>query len=63
MNFVIFALVVVYLAGVWRFALGYRHTNFSRQLPTRIVLALGWPLFLAVNPSYRKNFQKAIKGR
>ena len=58
-----FVLVVVYVGGVWRFLSGYRHTNFNRSLATRVSLALLWPGLLLVNPAYRRNFQKAIKGR
>ncbi|WP_322742631.1 hypothetical protein [Synechocystis salina] len=56
-------MLVVYVGGVWRFLSGYRHTNFNRSLATRVSLALLWPGLLLVNPSYRKNFQKALKGR
>jgi hypothetical protein len=56
-------LVVVYFGGVWRFLSGYRHTNFNRNLTTRVALALLWPGLLIVNPAYRRNFQKALKGR
>lgn len=58
-----FLLLGVYVGGIWRFLSGYRHTNFNRSLGTRISLALLWPGLLLVNPAYRKNFQKALKGR
>jgi len=54
---------VVYVGGIWRFLSGYRHTNFNRSLTTRLALALLWPGLLMVNPAYRRNFQKALKGR
>jgi hypothetical protein len=52
-----------YLLGVWKFWQGYQYTNFSPGLPNRLLLSLGWPALLAINASYRKNFQKALKGR
>lgn len=58
-----FVLAVVYAGGIWRFLTGYGRTNFSRSLSTRIALALLWPVLWVVNPSYRRNFQKALKGR
>ncbi|MEM8778338.1 MAG: hypothetical protein AAGF26_05585 [Cyanobacteria bacterium P01_G01_bin.49] len=53
----------VYLVGIWKFISGYVYTNFSRQLPTKLSLALLWPALLVINQSYRQNFQKALKGR
>jgi hypothetical protein len=57
----IVALAVIYVGGVWKFWGGFRNTNFERNLPTKIVLGLFWPV-LMFNRSYRKNFQKALKG-
>jgi hypothetical protein len=54
-------LVVFYVGGVWKFWGGFGRTNFDRSLPTKIVLGLLWPV-LVFNRSYRKNFQKALKG-
>lgn len=56
-------LAVVYGGGIWRFLSGYRHTNFNRSLSTKISLALLWPGLFLVNSAYRRNFQKALKGR
>ncbi|ACB50984.1 conserved hypothetical protein [Crocosphaera subtropica ATCC 51142] len=53
----------VYLLGIWKFMSGYNRTNFSRQLPTKLMLALLWPVLLTVNTSYRQNFTKALKGK
>jgi hypothetical protein len=63
MNFLIFGAVIIYFGGIWRFWSGYHNTHFSRQLPTRLVLSLGWPALLIVNPSYRRNFRRALRGR
>ena len=56
-------LFIVYVGGIWKFLSGYSQTNFGRSLPTRITLSLLWPALLVINPAYRKNFQKALKGR
>jgi hypothetical protein len=57
-----FALIVVYFGGIWKFWSGFRKTNFNSNLPNKLVLSLLWPVFLVANKSYRKNFQKALKG-
>ena len=62
-QFIGFVLLVVYVGGIWKFLSGYRRTNFNSGLPGRITLALLWPILLASNKSYRRNFQKALKGR
>ena len=56
-------LFVVYAGGIWKFLSGYRRTNFNSGLPGRVTLALLWPVLLISNKSYRRNFQKALKGR
>ena len=56
-------LVVVYAGGIWKFWSGYRRTNFNSGLPGKVGLALLWPVLLVSNKSYRRNFQKALKGR
>ena len=58
-----FVLLVVYVGGIWKFLSGYRRTNFNSGLPGRITLALLWPVLLISYKSYRRNFQKALKGR
>ncbi len=37
-----FALVVVYVGGVWKFWNGFNRTNFSRSLSSRLSLTLLW---------------------
>lgn len=56
-------LLAVYIGGIWKFLSGYRRTNFNTGLPGKISLALLWPVLLIGNKSYRRNFQKALKGR
>ena len=58
-----FLVLAVYVGGIWKFLSGYRRTNFNSGLPGRITLALLWPVLLVSNKSYRRNFQKALKGR
>ncbi|MGP0128679.1 MAG: hypothetical protein ACTMUB_05280 [cyanobacterium endosymbiont of Rhopalodia musculus] len=60
---ILFTILVVYLAGIWKFIKGYSHTNFSRQLPNKLILSLLWPVLIFFDTSYRHNFQKALKGR
>ena len=57
-----FLLVGGYIWGIWKFASGYRNTNFSASLSNRISLSLLWPVLVLVNGSYRRNFVKALKG-
>jgi hypothetical protein len=54
------AFLVVYVGGAWKFWKGFRYTNFSEG---KLRLTLMWPLLLASNKPYRKNFNKALKGR
>jgi hypothetical protein len=56
-------LAVLLVLGVYgffgvKFWSGFRRTNFTQN---RIFLTLLWPILL-INDSYRKNFQKALKG-
>ncbi|MBD2043283.1 hypothetical protein [Microcoleus sp. FACHB-672] len=62
-QFIFFALLVGYGVGMWKFWKGFERTNFERSLPNRVKLALLWPGLWVANPSYRKNFTKALKGR
>lgn len=62
-DLLVLALLGVYLGGIWKFWRGYYQTTFSRRLPTRMMLSYLWPVLLIVNPSYRRNFRKALKGR
>jgi hypothetical protein len=59
---VLIILLVVYGGGVWKFWKGFSRTNFNRSLPNRLVLSALWPVLVVTNKSYRKNFQKALKG-
>ncbi|MBW4427607.1 MAG: hypothetical protein KME50_24995 [Nostoc desertorum CM1-VF14] len=61
-NFIIFALIVVYGGGVWKFWKGFTRTNFNPTLTNRIGLSLLWPALFITNQSYRRNFRKALKG-
>jgi hypothetical protein len=63
MEFVTITLLVVYGGGAWKFWSGYKRTRFEPTLPRRVTLSALWPVLLAVSPSYRENFQKAIKGK
>lgn len=55
-------LLVVYVGGAWKFWKGFKSTNYNNSLPSRMGLSLLWPVLLITNKSYRKNFQKALKG-
>lgn len=57
-----FVLLIVYFGGIWKFWAGFRKTNFNPNLPNKLILSLLWPGLLVANKSYRKNFQKALKG-
>ncbi|MEG3439495.1 hypothetical protein V0288_20375 [Pannus brasiliensis CCIBt3594] len=63
MELVTLLLLVVYGGGGWKFWSGYKRTNFESGLSRRVTLTVLWPLLFATNPSYRKNFQKALKGK
>lgn len=59
---IVLVLLGVYAYGAWKFWKGFERTNFSRSLPTRLTLSLLWPALIVANPSYRRNFRKALKG-
>ena len=61
-NIIAVIVLGIYLLGIWKFISGYTSTNFNRQIPTKLMLALLWPVLLVVNTSYRQNFTKALKG-
>ena len=63
LNFLGVVLFVAYVGGVWKFLSGYRRTNFNASLPGKVALGLLWPVLLVGNKSYRRNFNKALKGR
>ena len=58
-SLLVFAAIVVYAGGIWKFWTGFDRTNFSQG---KLYLALLWPVFL-VSKSYRQNFSRALKGR
>lgn len=62
MNLINIILLVIYIGGIWKFWKGFARTNFSPNLPTKLALSLLWPALFVANKSYRKNFQKALKG-
>lgn len=52
-------LAAIYGGGAFKFWTGFNRTNFSEG---RVKFTLLWPLFLALNKSYRENFSRALKG-
>jgi hypothetical protein len=62
MQFVVIGLVGAYGLGVWKFSRNFNRTNFQRALPTKIILALLWPVCYVISGSYRQNFNKALRG-
>ncbi|MBD1874598.1 hypothetical protein H6F75_13995 [Nodosilinea sp. FACHB-131] len=52
-------LAVIYGGGAFKFWTGFNRTNFTDG---RVKFTLLWPLFLALNKSYRQNFSRALKG-
>ncbi|MCY7408087.1 MAG: hypothetical protein LH631_12125 [Alkalinema sp. CAN_BIN05] len=54
------AIAWVYLSFGSKFWSGFQRTNFTSG---RILLTLFWPVYFLLNPSYRRNFQKALRGR
>ena len=63
--FVLRILVLIVIAWVYfsfgsKFWSGFQRTNFTSG---RILLTLFWPVCFVLNPSYRRNFQKALRGR
>jgi hypothetical protein len=59
---VVLALVGIYGFGVLKFWRGFERTSFERTFGNRVILSLLWPVLFVANPSYRKNFTKALKG-
>jgi hypothetical protein len=52
-------LVSIYGGGAWKFWTGFDRTNFTEG---KVKFTVLWPLFLALNKSYRENFSRALKG-
>ena len=59
---IVLLLSVTYAGGVIKFLRGFRRTNFNPSLVNKITLSLLWPALIIINGSYRRNFQKALKG-
>ncbi|WP_353930832.1 hypothetical protein WJM97_21595 [Okeanomitos corallinicola TIOX110] len=62
MEVIIFGSLVGYVVGAWKFWSGYNKTHFTQTLPNRIGFSLLWPVLFVANPSYRRNFKRALKG-
>ena len=60
---ILIILLIVYSGGIWKFWKGYRQTNFTSGLLNKLMLSLLWPVLIIANKSYRRNFQKALKGK
>ena len=56
-------LIVAYGWGFLKLWSGFDRTHFQRSLPNRIILSLFWPILFVANKPYRRNFQRALKGR
>ncbi|NMF85233.1 hypothetical protein [Nodosilinea sp. P-1105] len=56
---VVLVLVGLYGGGVWKFWTGFDRTSFSDG---KVKFSLLWPVFFALNKSYRENFNRALKG-
>jgi len=52
-------LLAVYSGGAFKFWNGFNRTDFSSN---KVYLTLLWPVLLASNKAYRRNFTKALKG-
>ena len=61
-SFITFLLGVAYAGIAVKFWQGFERTNFNRSLVNRLSLSLLWPALFVVNPSYRRNFNRALKG-
>ncbi len=59
---VVVVLLGAYGFGAWKFWSGFGRTNFEKSASNRIRLSLLWPALILANKSYRRNFQKALKG-
>ncbi|MEM9088128.1 MAG: hypothetical protein AAGC93_05225 [Cyanobacteria bacterium P01_F01_bin.53] len=52
-------LLGIYGTGAWKFWTGFNRTDFSSS---KVYLTVMWPVLLIGNKSYRRNFNKALKG-
>jgi hypothetical protein len=62
MAFLQISLAIVYLGGAWTFWKGFNRTQYSRSMGTRVGFALLWPVLFVGNASFRRNFQKTLRG-
>lgn len=53
-------IAAVYVIGAYKFWCGFRQTNFTSG---RILLTIFWPVCYVINPRYRQNFTRALRGR
>ena len=60
---ILIILLIVYGGGIWKFWTGYRQTNFTSGFVNKLMLSMLWPVLIIANKSYRRNFQKALKGK
>jgi hypothetical protein len=56
---IVLLLAAIYGGGAFKFWTGFQRTNFTQG---KLKFTLLWPLFLALNKSYRENFNRALKG-
>jgi cell shape-determining protein MreD len=59
---IVLLLGVTYVGGIVKFLQGFRRTNFNSGIVNKLKLSLLWPVLLLISGSYRRNFQKALKG-
>jgi len=60
MDLVWVILLLFYGVGAGKFWSGFNRTDFSSG---RVKFTLLWPIFLIGSKPYRRNFQKALKGK
>ena len=56
---ILLLLAAIYGGGAFKFWTGFDRTNFTGG---KVKFTLLWPLFLALNKTYRENFSRALKG-
>jgi hypothetical protein len=59
---IVIGLMVAYVVGAWKFWSGFDKTHFTKTLPNRVGFSLLWPVLYIANPSYRRNFRRALRG-
>jgi len=58
----VLAVFALYASGAWKMWNGFEKTHFNQNFVNRFTMSVLWPLFFAVNKSYRQNFQRVLKG-